>query len=318
MTKRVFIDGEAGTTGLEIFTRLAGRTDVEMIRLGADKRKDAVARREALNGAHLVVLCLPDDAAVEAVAMVENPSTRVLDASSAHRTRTDWVYGFAEMCPGQADRIAGATRVANPGCYATGAIALLRPLIDAGILGADFLASLAGVSGYSGGGKSLIAAYENEQSPDRLSTAFFEYGLNFDHKHVPEIVAQSGLTAAPLFIPSVGRYPRGMLVSLPLHLGALKRPVDGAALHAVYEGHYPKEGQVRVQALHKLGKSADADWKQPARRLEADALANTDWLDIHVYCNDEKGQALAVASLDNLGKGACGAAIQNLELMLGL
>ena len=313
MRKRLFIDGEAGTTGLEIFSRLKERPDLEILRLAPERRKDAGARADALNSSDLAVLCLPDDAAIEAVALITSPATRVLDASTAHRTLSNWVYGFAELTAGQAGRIAAASRVGNPGCYATGAIALLRPLIEAGVLPADYPVSLNAVSGYTGGGKSMIAAFENPDSPGYETTGGFEYGLSFQHKHVPEIVTHSGLGHSPVFIPSVGRYPRGMLVNLPLALWHVAPDLSPEALHDIYAAHYAGGGQVRVKPLRNTGaKDGGGD------RIEADGLANTDFLDIHVYVNAGTGQALVVAQLDNLGKGACGAAIQNIGLMLGL
>jgi N-acetyl-gamma-glutamyl-phosphate reductase len=313
MRKRLFIDGEAGTTGLEIFGRLHERPDLEIIRLAPERRKDPGARRDALNTADLAVLCLPDAAAIEAVALVENPATRILDASTAHRILPDWAYGFAELTPGQDARILSASRVANPGCFATGAIALLRPLIEAGVLAPEYPVTLNAVSGYTGGGKAMIASFEQPGAPDPIASGFLEYGLTFEHKHVPEIVTHAGLAAPPLFIPSVGRFPRGMLVNLPLQLWALPDRLTGEDIHAIYQEHYPATGQVRVKPLRQVeGKNGAED------RIMADELANTDWLDIHLYWNARTGQALAVASFDNLGKGACGATIQNIGLMLGL
>ncbi len=313
MHKRLFIDGEAGTTGLEIFSRLRERPDLEILRLAPERRKDASARADALNSCDLAVLCLPDEAAIEAVALITNPATRVLDASTAHRTLANWVYGFAELTKGQAGRIAAASRVGNPGCYATGAVALLRPLIEAGVLPKEYPVTLNAVSGYTGGGKSMIAAFEDSGSPGYEHTGGFEYGLSFQHKHVPEIVTHSGLAHPPVFIPSVGRYPRGMLVNLPLALWHLAPDISGEAIHDLYADHYDAGGQVRVRPLRKVGGKEGA-----GDRIEVDGLANTDFLDIHIYVNPATGQALVVAQLDNLGKGACGAAIQNIGLMLGL
>jgi N-acetyl-gamma-glutamyl-phosphate reductase len=313
MRKRLFIDGEAGTTGLEIFTRLKERPDLEILRLAPERRKDAGARADALNAADLAVLCLPDDAAIEAVSLVTNPATRILDASTAHRTKAEWVYGFAELTAGHAARIADARRVGNPGCYATGAIAVLRPLIEAGALPKDYPVTLNAVSGYSGGGKSMIAAFEDLSAAGYETTGGFEYGLSFQHKHVPEIVAHTGLARPPVFIPAVGRFPRGMLVNLPLSLWHLAPELTAARLHEIFAAHYPAGGQVRVRPLRRVGGKEGA-----ADRIEVDGLANTDLLDIHVYVNEATAQALVVAQFDNLGKGACGAAIQNIGLMLGL
>jgi N-acetyl-gamma-glutamyl-phosphate reductase len=313
MRKRLFIDGEAGTTGLEIFRRLHESAELEIISLGADRRKDPSARRDALNAADLAVLCLPDEAAIEAVSWIENPKTRVLDASTAHRILPDWTYGFAELTEGQASRIAKASRVANPGCFATGAIALLRPLIETGVLTPEYPATLNAISGYTGGGKSLIAAFEDPAAPDHITTDYYLYGLTFEHKHVPEIAAHAGLSAPPLLIPSVGRFPRCMLVNLPMQLWSLPDTLTGEDIQAIYQEHYPEGGQVRVRPLRLVeGKAGSAD------RIAADELANTDWLDIYTYWNAKTGQAMVTASLDNLGKGACGAAIQNIGLMLDI
>ena len=312
MPQRVFIDGEVGTTGLEIFTRLKERPDLHILQLPTERRKDADARAEALNSCDLAVLCLPDDAAIEAVSLIENDTTRVLDASTAHRIKPDWVYGFAEMAADQASKIAAAKRVANPGCYATGAIAILRPLIETGVLATNYPVTLNAVSGYTGGGKSLIAAFEDPASPDRLDTRFYEYGLGFQHKHVPEISVHAGLTAPVLFVPSVAGFPRGMLVNMPLQLWSLGSSLTGRDLHAIFSEHYSTAGQVRVQPLILAG-----DKTAPVR-IEADALANTDWLDLYIIANDRSGQAMVTTSFDNLGKGACGAAIQNIGLMLGI
>jgi len=313
MRKRLFIDGEAGTTGLEIRTRLHDRPDLEIVSLPPASRKDVTARAAALNACDLAVLCLPDDAAIEAVSLIENSAVRVLDASTAHRTRPDWVYGFAELAEGQAARIASASRVANPGCYATGAIAILRPLIDAGVLPPGYPLTINAISGYSGGGKSMIAAFEDPSNPAYETTGGYEYGLHFQHKHVPEIVTHAGLDHPPVFIPSVGRFARGMLVNLPLQLWHLDSSLSGEALQGIYARHYGAGGQVRVKPLRLVGGKEGA-----ADRIEVDALANSDFLDLYLYVNAATKQGLVVAQLDNLGKGACGAAIQNIGLMLGL
>jgi N-acetyl-gamma-glutamyl-phosphate reductase len=309
--KKLFIDGESGTTGLRIFSRLGERSEFEIIRLPTGLRKDAGARRAALNACDLAVLCLPDEAALEAVAMVENPAVKVLDASCAHRTAPDWTYGFAELTSGQGERIAGAMRVTNPGCYATAAVAILRPLVEAGLLPDGFPVTLNAVSGYSGGGKALIAAFEDPTSPDYIASDFYEYGLSFEHKHVPEIWKHSGLRQPPLFVPSVGRFAQGLIVNFPIQLWALPERLDGRDLHGIYRRHYG-QGQVRVAELR------EESGRKSTTRIEADALNGTDMLAIQVFHNPRTRQALVAAQLDNLGKGACGAAIQNLELMLAL
>ncbi len=311
MAQRVFIDGESGTTGLRIFSRLAGHPEVEMLRLDERHRKDADARREALNACDLAVLCLPDEAAVEAVGLIENERVRVLDASCAHRVAPGWTYGFPELTSGHAERIAGARFVSNPGCYATAGVALLRPLIEAGALAPSHPVVMHAVSGYSGGGKSLIAAFEDGCAPNAIGESFYEYGLSFEHKHVPEIRAHGLLEQPPLFVPSVGRFRQGMLVNLPLQLWSIAPELSGADLERIYREHYAGCELVRVRPLRELsGRSAE--------RIDPDALVDTDYLDIHLYANPRTRQALAVAQLDNLGKGACGVALQNIELMLGV
>ncbi len=303
MPHRVFIDGEAGTTGLGIRDRLLGEPGIDLVSLDPARRRDAGARAEAMRRSDLVVLCLPDEAAREAVAMLDAwpRPPRVLDASTAHRVAPGWVYGFSELAPEQPRAIGGAARVSNPGCYPTGAIALLRPLVDAGLLARDYPVTVNAVSGYSGGGKAMIAAHEQQGGP-----AFELYGLGLDHKHVAELRAYARLERRPVFVPSVGHFRQGMLVSIPLHLDLLAGRPTLATLRATLAARYRESAQVGV-----------ADGEPPAR-LQPEALVDTDRLELFVFGSDAERQALLVARLDNLGKGASGAAVQNVRLMLGI
>ncbi len=303
MSVKVFIDGAVGTTGIEIHDRLAGRRDITLITLPDDRRKDAGARAEALNAADAVILCLPDDAAREAVSLIENAATRVIDASTAHRTDPTWTYGFAEVAPGRRAELAGATRVSNPGCYPTGFLALVAPLVRAGIVPPGLPLSVNATSGYSGGGKSMIAEFEAPQADDAAAPGFRIYGLGLAHKHVPEMQTHAGLEHPPIFLPAVARSYRGMLVEVPLHRHLLSGGVS--EIRAALADAYADSPLVRLPA------------EEPAI-LTLEQCAGTDRLDLFVFANEATGQIRLVAALDNLGKGAGGAAVQNLNLMTGL
>ncbi len=308
MTAKIFIDGEAGTTGLQIRERLSARKDLTLLSIPEARRKDPAARAEFLNAADVAILCLPDDAAKESLSLISNPNTRVVDASSAHRVAEGWTYGFAEMDKAQGAAIAKAKRVSNPGCWPQGVIAVLRPLIAAGLLPAAYPVTVNGVSGYSGGGKAMIADYvaKGDSAPE-----FMPYALGFTHKHLPEMKLYSQLAHAPLFMPAVGNFAQGMLTCVPLQLSALSKVPTAKELHGAIADHYAgiKQGFVEVAPLSTLERTPD---------LDPEGLNNTNRLRIHVFANDAKAQALLLAVYDNLGKGASGAAVQNLNLMLGM
>ncbi|WP_427307291.1 N-acetyl-gamma-glutamyl-phosphate reductase [Cupriavidus sp. H39] len=301
----VFIDGDQGTTGLQIHERLRGRTDLRLFTLGASERKDPRRRAEAINACDIAILCLPDAAAREAVNAIVNPAVRVIDASSAHRTHPDWTYGFPEMAPGQAARIANARRVTNPGCYPTGAIGLLRPLVQAGLVPASYPVSMHAVSGYSGRGR---AGVEEHEGPDAVSAPAFQvYGLELAHKHPPEIQQHAGLVHRPIFVPAYGAFRQGIVLTVPLALRLLAPNVDGATLHACLARHYAGAAHVRVVPL---------DESRDLKHLDPQALNGTNDMHLSVFPNMEHGHVLLSAVFDNLGKGASGAAVQNLNLML--
>lgn len=307
MVQRVFIDGEAGTTGLQIRERLEGRRDIELVSIDPTKRKDADERKRLLNSVDAVILCLPDDAAREAVSLIENDAVKVIDASTAYRVAPDWAYGFPEMSKEQRGKIAASKRISNPGCYPTGFIALTRPLVEAGIIPRDWALSVNAVSGYSGGGKSMIAEFENESDPTYTRVPYRIYAMTQKHKHVPEMQKYAGLARAPIFAPSVGRYYKGMIVEVPLPLAAIANGSKLEDVHSVLAQFYKGERFVRVAPL------ADS---RALKTLDPEGLNGTNELKLFAFGHDE--EVRLVALLDNLGKGASGAAVQNLNLALGL
>jgi N-acetyl-gamma-glutamyl-phosphate reductase len=307
MKAKIFIDGEHGTTGLQIRTRMAHRHDVDLLSIPEAERRNAALREDLLNSADIAILCLPDDAAVEAVAMLAgNNSVRIIDTSTAHRVNPDWAYGFAEMDRAQAQKIASARYCANPGCYPTGAIGLVRPLVAAGILSKDHSVTVNAVSGYTGGGKQMIAQYEDPANADPISAPNFLYALPLKHKHVPEMTVHGLLNRAPLFSPSVGKFPQGMIVQVPLHLADLAEGASLATIHAALVEHYAGQDIVEVMPLDAV--------KLP--RIDATELAGQDRMKLFVFGHEGGAHVNLVALLDNLGKGASGAAVQNMDLML--
>jgi N-acetyl-gamma-glutamyl-phosphate reductase len=301
----VFIDGDQGTTGLQIHERLRSRTDLNLVTLPAAERKDSRRRAQAINACDIAILCLPDGAAREAVGAIVNPAVRVIDASSAHRTHADWTYGFPEMTPGQSERIATAGRVTNPGCYPTGAVGLLRPLLHAGLIPGNHPVTIYAVSGYSGRGRAGVEEYEG---PGAVNAPSYQiYGLELAHKHVPEIQQYAGLTQRPIFVPAYGAYRQGIVLTIPLNVRLREPHADGAALHACLARHYAEAAHVYVLPLHE-----SRDLKQ----LDPQVLNGTDDMRLSVFPNAEHGHVLLSAVFDNLGKGAAGAAVQNLNLML--
>ncbi|WP_188575014.1 N-acetyl-gamma-glutamyl-phosphate reductase [Tistrella bauzanensis] len=309
----VFIDGEAGTTGLQIRARLEGRDDLTLVSIAPDRRKDPEERRRLLNEVDVAVLCLPDAAAIESVSLIRNPAVKVLDASTAHRTAPDWVYGFPELLPAQRAAVAAASRVSNPGCYPTGFTALVRPLVDAGLIAADAALTVNAVSGFSGGGRQMVEDYEAASPAGREAAyPYGDYALTLEHKHLPEMAVYGGLDQSPLFVPAVGHFKCGMLVHVPLTASLLKPGTTAADVHAVLAARYAGEGFVGVAPQD------GGDLLRDGKFLDPRALNGTNRIELFVFGHKSRGQILLAARLDNLGKGASGAAVQNLNLMLGL
>jgi len=302
MKPKIFIDGREGTTGLQIYDRLTGRNDIELLKIDESKRKDTAERKKLINEADLVFLCLPDDAARESVELIENSNTRVIDASTAHRTHTDWVYGFAELSQHQSDKIKNSKRVANPGCHATGIIASIYPLLTLSIMPYDYPLTCISLTGYSGGGKAMINAYENEKTPDMYAPRM--YGLNLEHKHLPEIIHVTGLTSLPIFCPIVDDYYSGIATTITLHNNELYIKHTAEGIRRNLADYY--SGEKFVTVAPKLGSGM----------LESNWGTGTDNMELTVSGNDEL--TIVTARFDNLGKGASGAAVQNMNIMLGL
>lgn len=309
MAPTVFIDGDVGTTGLQIRARLVDRSDVTLVRLPEAERKDTERRREMLNAADLVILCLPDDASREAVSLISNPDVRVIDASSAHRTAEGWTYGMPEYEPGHAAAIAASKRVTNPGCYAITSVSMLHPLVAAGLVPADFPVTINAISGYSGGGKKMIASFEDRNAENFTEEPFRVYGLTLEHKHTEEIRAWSGLDHRPLFVPSVGRFRQGMIVQVPLQLWALPGSPKPQDIHEALAKQYAGSRFVTVAGLERTSAMSG---------LDPEGVNGTNELRLHVFGNEKRGQAVVMGLIDNLGKGASGQAVQNMNLMLGL
>ena len=306
MAFKIFIDGEAGTTGLKVAERLQVHPHVQLLQIDDKFRKDKAARADMMGASDITILCLPDDAAIEAAALAETVETKLIDASSAHRTAADWAYGFPELGVTQRQAVAAAHRISNPGCYPTGFLALARPLIAAGVLLEDALLTVPAISGYSGGGKAMIAAFDGHDMPPA-----FSYGTSLKHKHLPEMTLHAGLKKAPIFMPSVGAFYAGMLVHLPLHVSQFTKAITADELYTIYADCYPSTGMVRMGA-------AGANHIDVPPQIAADALAGYDYMEIFVFSDTAQSQFWLMARLDNLGKGASGAAVQNMNIALGL
>ncbi len=305
----IFIDGEAGTTGLQISDMLQTRNDIDLIQLPYRERKTRISRKNAINTADIVILCLPDDAAKDAVSLLENSDTTIIDASSAHRTNSNWSYGFTEYDKSQRDKIKSSKRISNPGCYAIGAVSIIHPLVSSGLFDGSEAFYIHGLSGYSGGGKNLISQFEQAPAGSSTTLSGYDYALNLNHKHVPEIKLWSGVTEDPTFLPTVGPYKQGMLVHVPLPLWQIGKKVTATDIREIYSEHYKNEKFIKI---------VDSNYSEVGQSLSPQALNGSNQLHLHLLYNQEKSQAIMVAQLDNLGKGASGQCIQTLNLLIGV
>ncbi|RCL01395.1 MAG: N-acetyl-gamma-glutamyl-phosphate reductase [Candidatus Tokpelaia sp. JSC085] len=305
---KIFVDGEYGTTGLQICSRLAKRNDIELLSLSKTEYRNTDLRIDFLRAADIAILCLPDNAAREVIQYLEGYATRIIDSSTANRTAQGWIYGFAELTKGQRKQIISAQRVSNPGCYPTGAISLIRPLREAGLLADDYPITINAVSGYTGGGHKLTTRMEDASHPDAIHASYFLYNLTMRHKHIPEIMVYSQLSKVPVFTPGVGRFPQGMIICVPLHLRLMERKADISAIHDIFRTHYDDQNVIDIASEEDV---LSTEW------IHAEELSQTDQMKLYITGSDKDQIINLVAVLDNLGKGAAGAAIQNLDLMLG-
>lgn len=325
MKKKIFVDGSSGTTGLEINERLSRYNNIEIIKIDYDKRRDTEERKRILNEADLVFLCLPDDAARESVALISNPDTKIIDASTAHRTAAGWTYGLAELSGGHREAIINSKRVSNPGCHATAFALSVYPLVQNKVMPADYPVSCQSITGYSGGGKGLIEKYEAPESENPYSKAPRPYSLGLNHKHLKEMMVHSGLEKSPVFLPVVADYYKGLATIIPIHTRLLNKKLTGRELHGLLEEHYRNQPFVRVMPYidEDSLKDGTVNSTEPAKGyifdggIDITACNNTNRAEIFILGNDREGTQVIVARLDNLGKGASGAAIQNMNLMLG-
>lgn len=319
MKKKIFVDGLSGTTGLEIRERLSKYTNIELIKINYEKRRDIEERKRCLNEADLVFLCLPDDAAREAVSLVSNPDTKIIDASTAHRTTPGWVYGLPELSLSHKEAIINSRRVSNPGCHATAFILSIYPLIHHNVMQPDYPVSCQSITGYSGGGKSLIEKYEGNNKINPYTRAPRPYSLGLNHKHLKEMMAHTGLTASPVFLPVVSGYYKGLATMIPIHTRYLNKKLNGKDIHSLLEEHYKNQKFVKVMPYIEEAALKECESNNIIfdGGLDITACNDTNRAEIFVLGNDDRGISMIITRLDNLGKGASGAAIQNMNLMLG-